>query len=294
VPFYSFWSHPDPRYLAGVSLALIVLAATGAVVVCRWLADPLHAAWQRLAGAAAAIAVGAAVHLGLGTSGGWGAATQAALAAAVLAAPLTSLVMRSPGGLQTIVLAPGLALAIVGMLRLTTGERTRDPFQREQVVRARDAIERVVPPGGLIAVGDGLGRPAENIEHYTHATSRYVAELRLLRSDLVQAAARHALASRRTFLLVKQGDPEPASGLGGRASLRAVARRDGDALYDWFVDPRAARDGAELYEVIVSEATLAAVRAHVRPPEAPAGGDAADHGTHGEEPTVASSPGAAR
>ncbi|HZR71126.1 MAG TPA: hypothetical protein VFB01_18955 [Burkholderiales bacterium] len=267
VPFYGFWSHPDARYLAGVDVALVVLAATGAAVLCRYVADPRTGLGVRLAVAAAALAVAFAAASGVGVERGWLAATDVGLALAVVAAALTSFAVRAPGGLRAVVLAPGVALALVGTWRMWTAEHTRDPFQRDQVERAREVVETLVPVDGIVLVGEGLGRPAENIAHYTHANAYYVSELRLLQTDVVEAAARGALVDRRTFLLLSNGDPVGERSVRNRGQLKLVESRDGASLYDWFVDPRSARAGAAIYEVQPSDSALAAVRERVRLPE---------------------------
>lgn len=268
LPFYACWSHPDPRYLAGVSLVLIGLVASGAAIVCRLAADPATSARLRAGVAAAALAIATVALCASGPRGPLvPGPPEAALAAAIAVAALASFVRAPIGGLTGAALAPGLALALAGLLRLAHGEGGRDPFQRAQVERARGAVEAVVPGGALVLVGDRLGRPAENIAHYTHADAHYLDELPLLSTDPVQAAARYALVSRRSFLLIAADESRELDALAPAASLRVVERRSGEALYDWFVDPNAARRGAVLYEIAVSEAALAAARAARPPPQ---------------------------
>ncbi len=260
VPFYSFWSHPDPRYLAGVSLCLMPLVAVGAVVVCWRAADPQTPLAERLALVAGALLVGTLGFLGLGRGGIRAAgAPEVALAAAVVVAALSS-ALRLAGGLRPVVLAPGLALAIVGLLRVASGSGGRDPFQQDRVERARAELGAVVPAGSLIVTRQSLGRPAENITRCTGAHAHYLSELRLLRSDTHVAAVQFALAGRRVFLLLDAGDEQTARSLASFARLRLVERRSGAKLYDWFVDPASAPRGADLYEATIPDDLLEQLR----------------------------------
>src|SRR5262249_28642607 len=125
---------------------------------------------------------------------------------------------------------PALAFAGVGLVRVAGGTGARDRFQAAQVARARDTVESLVPPGALVITTPALGRPAENITHYTHAEAHYEGEFGLLGSTPMEAASRWLGTGRRVFVLLPSDAPE-------LPRLPEVARRRGDELYDWFIDP---------------------------------------------------------
>ena len=153
-------------------------------------------------------------------------------------------------------LFPAIALSGLVCVRLLGSPGERDPFQQEQVERARATIEAVVPAGALVLVGDGLGRPSENIAHYTHAESQYASELALLRTHPARSALGYALEGRSVFALVGDPDGSLVDALGAVGTLRMVEHRAGPSLLSWFVDPAAAPRGATLYEVSVSAPVL--------------------------------------
>jgi hypothetical protein len=140
--------------------------------------------------------------------------------------------------------APAAALATIGVVRVVRGSGARDPFQEAQVDRARAAIEALVPSGSLVLTTPALGRPGENISHYTHADAAYIGELTTMRSSPARAARTVLGTGDNVFLLLGVPDPLPFAG-----DIREVARRDGATLYDWFADPARAPLGAVLYEV---------------------------------------------
>lgn len=266
--FYGFWSHPDARYLAGISLCLAALAGTGAAAACRDLRATPGAALRSAAVAAAlatALAAWWSSRAGIPRGAAWPGLPEVALATAFAACALLPREGRDGGALALAPLLPATCLALLAISRIVSGSGERDPFQRDQVVRARAAIEGVVPPGALVLVDGDLGRPSENIAHYTHADSQYAAELPLLSSHPARAAVGYAIEGRPVFALVPdEGGPLP-SALRELGTLRRVERRRGADLLDWFVDPRAATGGASLLVLEVSPGVLETVRG-LRPP----------------------------
>lgn len=270
--FYGFWSHPDARYLAGICLVGIAFAAIGAAVACRWASRTQASAARAGAVALAAIvatAVAWSARAGIARSAACPGAPEAALAAALVAAAMIP--RRGRGGrgdrggeararvASSATLAPlfpAIALSGLVCVRLLGSPGERDPFQQEQVERARATIEAVVPAGALVLVGDGLGRPSENIAHYTHAESQYASELALLRTHPARSALGYALEGRSVFALVGDPDGSLVDALGAVGTLRTVEHRAGPSLLSWFVDPAAAPRGATLYEVSVSAPVL--------------------------------------
>lgn len=245
--FYSCWGHGDARYLVGVVLCLLLLAAVGVTRWAAWLAAPERPRGRRVLAIVASVAVlllaprvlprndpdrtrpvERAVAAGLALAG-----------VAGLVAPMASVTAPIAA------FAPALALAALGVARLATSHGERDPFQREAVLRARAAIEALVPAGALVLTTPALGRPGENITHYTHAEAHYQGELRALGSTPRRAVAAYLAQGRRAFVLWPSGTGPP---IGGTRVTRAW--RSGPALLDWFVDPRKAPLGAELIEIV--------------------------------------------
>ena len=257
VPFYACWSHADARYLTGAALCLIPLVATGATLACRWLADPERSGrWRWLVLAAAALLAAVVLHDAAGVH-----AVERVLAIAFAAAVIAGAVPRVDGVLRPFAaLAPAAALLILVLLRMQAGTGARDPFQQPEVARARAALGALVPPGGVVITSESLGRPAENIAHYLRVPAFYVSELPLLRTDQQRAAILLAMAGRRPFFLVEEGQAGSLAPLRNVAGLRVVARRSGDAVLDWFVDPRRGGGGVVLYEVVLSPEQRALLR----------------------------------
>lgn len=192
-PFYGFWGHPDPRYLAGVSLCLMPLVAAGLVVVVR------------------------SVLLGRG-------------------AFLGSMV-------------PAIGLMVWALLEVSQGTGWRDPYQREQIRRAESVIEETVPPGSIVITTPALGRPAENISHYTDVRAVYSTELRMMPIAASRPATYHLLAGRRVFYLLPPEQDAVLGSLGPYLETRVARRVPASEALDWFLNPRRARTGAVLHEV---------------------------------------------
>jgi hypothetical protein len=247
VLFFSCWGRPDPRYLVGATIALLILTVVGTALWSATLAAPERSRRTRLVLGAvtlAAVLVSPLVfpdqpqRRPLELAAG-GAAVAAGLAS--VAAPLAaSIPVLAP-------LAPAAAFATVGLTRVVRGSGTRDPFQRKQVKRARAAIEALVPENALIITTPALGRPGENITRYTHADAHYEGEMKMMGTTPAAVARRALAAGRRVFLLlpVPMASPLPAD------VLSEVARRRGEELYDWFADPGRAAE-AVLFEVVRS------------------------------------------
>lgn len=230
--FYSCWGHGDGRYLVGVVLCLLALTAIGLADACRWIAT---------AGARRGVAVAVTVAVVVGAA--WwrdGAERVRPLEVAAAGAAIASLAL--PPALAAV--APAAAFAVVGVTRVVQGSGARDPFQASQVARAREAIEALVPSGSLVLTTPGIGRPGENISHYTHADAAYLGETKALRSSPARAARTVLGTGDDVFLLLGATDPLPFAG-----DIREVARRDAATLYDWFADPVRAPLGAVLYHV---------------------------------------------
>ncbi len=259
--FYSCWSHPDARYLAGVALCLMPLTAVGAVVTCRWVAGEGRPRWLAAVALLGALAVLGAVLAGRSLPA-WArvpglGGEEAAFAGALGAAALARLVPGLGATLRGLVpLAPALAFASLALTIVFTSRGPRDPFQRAQIERAISVLGALIPPGSLVITSESLGRPAENITHYLGARAYYPGEFTLMSVNRRGVVARHLLAGRRVFFLLRAEDRDTLRDSQLNDPYRLVAKAHGPALFDWFVDPAGAPFGAVLYEVEPSPATL--------------------------------------
>lgn len=249
--FYSFWSHPDTRYLVGVSLCLLPLAGLGLAAAATRIVEPRASpAW-----AVAAIVIAAAAAASRWGGVGWAwvppprpASVTVALSLGALGAA-SLLGLRRPGVAALAALLPALVLAGVGVATLATSRGRRDPFQRPQVERARRTLGALVPAGSLVLTTTDLGRPAENITHYLGVRALYTTEPELLRVRPVTVVVKHLLRGRHVFYLLDARDRYTLSRLPKEVvSIHERARRRGMALLDWFVDPRRVGE-AVLWEV---------------------------------------------
>jgi hypothetical protein len=255
VLFYSFWSHPDARYLAGVALCSIPLVGIGLAVLAERAGHPDASRLWRIGAVAFALAA-ALARSGLlpaafpkPSTAAWASAVAIGLLA--LLAPLA----RSRSRVVALcVLVPPLVLTGVGISNLLLGGQRRDPFQRPQVERARSVFGALVPPGSLVVTDTSLGRPAENITHYTGARSVYGSELDLLDTSPTAAVMQYRLTGRRVFYLLDERDQRSLGLLrDGAVKVRLVERRAGPRLLEWFVNPLQATAGAVLFEVDLSD-----------------------------------------
>jgi hypothetical protein len=247
--FYSCWGHGDPRYLVGVSLALIVLAASVLVLVAERLADPRT---RRAPRVVAFVAIAAALVVGVlfprHPARGLGTLERTA-ALSLLAAGVTTVV--APARVLA-PLAPALGFAGFGVFRmLMSSGSTEGGFRAADVDRARRTIEGLVPAGSLVVMSHSLGRPAENWTHYTHADAHYVGELHRLLSDPNIVGWRCTDYGRPFFIVIAIGEPAPFTVPPRWLEIREVAINQGQALRDWFVDPKRAPNGVVLYEVAI-------------------------------------------
>ncbi len=250
--FYSCWSHPDSRYLAGVAACLLPLAAVGAARMC-----------EAAAGASSMVRIVvlllAAVPLAraFGVAPEWIPAPGRAGAALAMGVVVVSLRGWIPGlasrPTRLVALAPAVAFALLGIVLVNRSAGRRDPFQYPQVARAREVVSAKMPPGSLVVTTTSLGRPAENLRHYSDLEAFYAEELSLLRVNGDKAMVQFALQGRRTFYLLDARDRESLRRVRGKAIVREVERRKGPDLLEWYVDPRRAPAGAVLYELSLPE-----------------------------------------
>jgi hypothetical protein len=255
--FYSCWSHPDARYLAGAALCLLPLTAVGLVVACRWVADERRpTAWRAVVG------IGALLIVLQGWLPPWlrlpgaGVAERTLALAIVAAAFLPGLPWIGGTARRLSPLAPAIALGALALSIVFGSPGSREPFQRERIESARATLGALIPPGSLVITSESLGRPAENISHYVGADALYPGEISLLHEKRAAVAMRFLIAGRRVFFLLRADDRETLAATRPLDPTRVVARARGAELYDWFVDPATAPFGAVLYEVEPTPFTL--------------------------------------
>ncbi len=257
--FYSCWSHPDSRYLAGVAACLMPLAAIGAALMCEAVARA-----GNLVRILVLLAVAVPVARAFGVAPTWIPAPGRAGAALAVAVALLALRGWTPGlagrPLRLVALAPAVAFALLGLVLVSRSAGRRDPFQYPQVERARAAVAERMPPGSLVVTTTSLGRPSENLRHYSRLEAFYIEELALLRVNGEKATVQFLLEGRRAFYLLDARDRESLRRLERNAEVRVVQRRQGGALLEWYIDPRRAPAGAVLYEISLSEALATQLR----------------------------------
>jgi hypothetical protein len=260
--FYSFWVHPDFRYLTGATLCLVPFVALGAARSCHIVAT--GGRLPRVLAVAAGILVLAAPRLAAGEAKPGSAAVALYAGVAVLA-----LLPRRRGLRRFAPLGAAVALAVVTTARAWASEGPVRFFQRAEVEAARAAIRSSIPPGSLLMVAPGLGRPVENLRVYAGLEAFYVGEMALLDRPESAAAIVFAGTGRRVFYLLGAGDRSTAARLSPLGRLRPVGERRGRDLLEWFVDPRRATQGAVLYELDVDATTREQLRRYLRLDELP-------------------------
>ncbi|MBM4265943.1 MAG: hypothetical protein FJ144_04915 [Deltaproteobacteria bacterium] len=253
--FYSCWSHPDTRYLAGAAACLVPLAATGACVTARTIVAAGGVARSLVLALAALLILR---ELGwLGALGGFvPAAGRAATAVAVGFALLASVRFfraRTAALAVCATLVPAFALAVVGGTLVARSAALRDSFQAKRVEASRRAVAEIVPRGSLVITSTSLGRPVENLRHYSGVEAFYAEELPLLGINAEKATLRFVLAGRRVFFLLDARDRSSLARLAQAGEVRERGRRGPARVLDWYVDPRKAPRGAVLYEVEIPE-----------------------------------------
>ncbi len=209
VPFFSLWSRPDLRYLAGSLILLPLLMVEGG----RWMANSAGWVRQRLGASAAATWVfllgGAASWLVWAEPPGPGARlfTSWTLAGAMaLAAARTAWRPAARGDAFGVLC--GLALFAIFGWRTAEGIGTRGSFQGAEVERARATVAGLLPDNALVLTTTRIGRPVENLEFYAGVNAIYLEEALRWGASPGQFAARVLEHGFRLFLLVPPEEAE--------------------------------------------------------------------------------------
>jgi hypothetical protein len=210
--FYSCWDRPEIRYLFGVALLVPLLVVEGSLGTLA-LVDSLRARGRAgvarsLAGVAVAGGLALAVFAPLPavpTSALHGLAQLVPTALAVAAAG--SLVLPRVG--WATLLAPFLAVTLTIMTAAMAwpGLAFRAPFQGAEMRRARAVVGEHIPAGAVVISSEDIGRPAENIGHYTGAHALYLTDLERWHLS-VRAAVKLFLDARMEPYLLLPESPE--------------------------------------------------------------------------------------
>lgn len=259
--FYGCWSHPDPRYLAGVAALLMIPSGLGLALIARRATE---GGWPRFA--IGAIALGLTLR-GLDLLPAWiPPPGSAGLAVAIALLVVVAVGASATGGSvwrTATLFAPVCALAVLGVLLAARSEGRRDPFQGPAVERARRVVGTLIPQGSLVVTSTSLGRPAENLRYYSKLEAFYPEDLSLLETSADEAAVRFGLGGKRVFFLLDARDRRTLRRLEEQLSVQRRGRRRGQALLEWYVDPKRAPKGAVLYEVQIPPAREEQLRAYV-------------------------------
>ncbi len=273
--FYSCWARADPRYIAGLFL-LTPLLCLGGFATLSWLAEASAA--RRSLGRLFQIALPALLaavfspELRRGWQsaseawqrGGWGAdsALPAASAVVALAAIVVTLVPLLPtaawrrGRTAAAVLLTAL-LFVVAVVRVVPSlGRPPVVFQGSRgetdVARARANIERLVDADGVVITTTDVGRPAENIDYYTHAHAVYVQDLDRWGVPIRVASLAFLGRGKSVYLLFPSASPPLAEALYGLRRGFEVERLVRIAATDtpaYFVASRFGTTAMDLYRV---------------------------------------------
>jgi hypothetical protein len=177
-------------------------------------------AWPRgMAAPMATVAYGARVLVATFYAGGSALPMVSGVVAtlAVVMAGTAGFARRATtNGWQALALA-ALLLAIA-ISRVVPGwQRAPVEFQGSRgsidVETARRTIEAVVEPGAIVITTTEVGRPAENIDYYTHAHAVYVRDLERWGFSVALAAARFIVSGFDVYLFVPTGSPRGAEAL---------------------------------------------------------------------------------
>jgi hypothetical protein len=272
--FFSFWAHADPRYIAGLLLLAPLLAVGGIGTICSvwstgWLAR--RGRERTRAGLALGLAVALAIlwraELGaawldaaVAWSEGWKGSALPVVSGIVAVVVIAGVLAGGVARVASTSLWTGAALAsLLLATSLTRVVHTLDrgavPFQgaqgRHDVVRARANIEAVIEPGAVVLTTSEIGRPAENIDHYTHAHAIYLRDLERWGLPIPRAAS--VLASHGPlYLFLPSGSPAGATAVAAlreRFEIEPVLRVPAHEAPRYFVASRFGTTDMELSRV---------------------------------------------
>jgi hypothetical protein len=219
--FYSCWSRPDRRYIIGLfSMApfLITEGVFGTLDLLGTIAKRRgETVGRAVAGVVAIVALvfvvapipmppvtGDSTYLSKGVLPVLTTLLPLALALGAMAVAI------APAQPVTHVLAPALAVVLAGygIARADATRALRAPFQRPQVLLARETMRRTLERRSFVITSEDMGRPAENIEQWGGFPSFYLTDLDRWRISPSQASLSFISGGVRPYLLVDKTVPE--------------------------------------------------------------------------------------
>jgi len=277
--FYSCWSRPDPRYIAGIFVLtpFLTIAGLGGLwqgsVALRRSRDasPLALIWRLavIAGATSCAAwfwsddlrvawftVDEAVAAGA-WRGGSALPVVSALVALLAIVPTGYLMLAAPSAGLRGTTWPAATLAVLlvltAVIRAIPGWHRHASFQAGEVAAARDTIESAFGPGAVVITTDEVGRPAENIDHYTHAHALYLEDLARWRIPLRRTMVLLLDAGHDVYFLIPSASREGHAAI-DRLRMRLlrvthVAHVDAQEAHRYFVASRFGAQPLDIYRI---------------------------------------------
>jgi hypothetical protein len=280
--FYSCWVRPDPRYLAGIFVLTPILALGGLVGLDR-LGTALRR--HRLPGVPTGRTIGIACAAALAVAwrhefeavvpvlqsaweaGAWRGGSPLPVVSAIVGLVAIAALLRSAlrngeapaNGRLAVILAA--LLLVTAVLRSVPGWHRRASFQATQVDTARRTIESLIEPGAVVITTTEVGRPAENIDHYTHAHALYLQDLERWRLPVWQAAGKLLGRSHGVYLLMPTSSPRGRNALRelGHLEVTRVAHVEAADAPGYFVASRFGTYPLDIYRVALPAALRNAI-----------------------------------
>jgi hypothetical protein len=210
--FFSCWTRPDGRYLAGIHVLLpllIVEGLLGPLDLARCLALGGRATGARI------VALGAATFMVVAAAATNGAALPGSLPTLVVVLPLLAggaalAAAVWPARRVAALAAPalGVMLLLYGGWRTYIGLPVHASFQKVEKEVARATFAQAVKPPAVVITSEDVGRPMENIEWYSGvAHAVYLTDLGRWRLPVPRAARLLAAGGFTPYLLIAASDP---------------------------------------------------------------------------------------
>jgi hypothetical protein len=144
-----------------------------------------------------------------------------------------------PRGRAVEALGPLLALALTAatVVMARPGLAFHAPFRGDDARRARATVSERLGAGAVVISSEDIGRPAENLEHYTEAHALYLTDLARWRLPVARAARLLLRAGMTPYLLLPDGPELQRILLGELRDFTAalVADVPPEHARDWFV-----------------------------------------------------------
>jgi hypothetical protein len=304
--FYSCWGRADPRYIAGLFLLTPLLALAGFATLSRLSEASLRWGTRgRLLAMAMSVLLAVVFWPELirgwqsiaaaWQRGDWGGesalpATSAVVALMSIVATLIPLLpllpllsfLRVDAGRRGHAVVASLLVALllaIAVARVLPGlGRSPVVFQGSRgeadVVRARANIERLVEADAVVITTADVGRPAENIDYYTHAHAVYAQDLERWGLPIGVASLAFLERGRSVYLFFPSGSPlivDTLHRLRAGFEIERLARIPAAEAPAYFVASRFGTATMELHRVRINPRFLDRLQRHQMavPPPSP-------------------------